>query len=130
MGETAKQGLAWLAAVAAAGFGAVTLQAGGGLLFGPEAAREAAGGYLGFVAWFDFLAGFVYLAGAAGLFLRRRWALWLALALAEATALVLLAVILVGLFGSGLVFHHAVALTVRTAFWLVLAAVARAVAVQ
>ena len=128
MGETARQGLAWLAALAAAAFGAVTLQAGGSVLFGPESARQAAGDYVPFVVGFNFLAGFVYLAGAAGLFLRARWGLWLALGLAGATLAVYAAFGVHVLAGGAYEWRTVVAMGVRIGFWLAVAGVARATA--
>jgi len=127
MGETARQGLAWLAALAAVAFAGVTLQAAGGVLFGPEVARQAAGDYVPFVVGFNFVAGFAYLAGAAGLFLRARWALWLALAIAGATLLAGVAFALHVLAGGAYEVRTAAALAVRAVFWLAMAAVARAV---
>lgn len=128
MGETAKQGLAWLAALAAAAFAAVTIQAGGSVLFGPESARQAAGAYVPFVVWFNFLAGFVYLVGAAGLFLRARWGGWLALGLAGATLAVYAAFGLHVLAGGAYEMRTVVAMALRTGFWLAMAGVARATA--
>lgn len=127
MGETARQGLAWLAALAAAAFGALTLKAGGSVLFGPESARQAAGDYVPFVVVFNFAAGFVYLAGAVGLFLRRRWALWLALAIAGATLAVYTAFAVHVLAGGAYELRTVVTMAVRTVFWLAMAAVAGAV---
>lgn len=127
MGETGKQGLAWLAALAALAFGVLTLKAGGGVLFGPEAAREAAGAYVPFVVWFNFGAGFLYLAGAAGLFLRARWAPWLALAIALATLVVYAAFGAHILAGGAFEARTVAAMAVRTAFWLAVAWVARVV---
>ena len=75
----------------AIGFGLLTLKEGGAVLFVDGAARQAAGHYVPFVLWFNFLAGFAYVAAGAGLWRRRRWAAWLALAIALATALVFLA---------------------------------------
>lgn len=127
MGEVARRGVAWLAALAALAFGAVTLQAGGDVLFGPESAREAVGAYVPFVVWFNFGAGFAYLAGAVGLFLRARWALWLALAIAGATLVVYAAFGIHVLTGGAFEPRTVAAMAVRTAFWLVMAWVARAV---
>ena len=69
-----------LAAIVAVLFGIATV-ASGGVLFGDGA--EAAGNYVPFVVWFNFLAGFAYVAAGLGLWLRRAWAPWLALALAS-----------------------------------------------
>lgn len=76
------------AAVVAVLFGLMTIASGGSALFGGAAARQAAGAYVPFVLWFNFLAGFAYVAAGAGLWLRRRWAAMLALAIAGATLLV------------------------------------------
>lgn len=76
-----------LAAVVAVVFGLLTIQSGGTVLFGEGAARDAAGSYVPFVVWFNFLAGFVYVAAGAGLWMQRRWAAVLAVALAAGTAL-------------------------------------------
>ena len=61
-------------AVIAIAFGLVTIKEGGTVLFGNEAARTAAGNYVPFVLWFNFLAGFAYVIAGAGLWLQRRWA--------------------------------------------------------
>ena len=76
------------AAIVAVLFGLTTIASGGNALFGGAAARQAAGAYLPFVLWFNFLAGFAYVAASAGLWQRRRWAAILALAIAGATLLV------------------------------------------
>jgi hypothetical protein len=72
------------AALFAVVFGALTIASGASVLFGGEMARTA-GDYVPFVVWFNFLAGFAYVAAGAGLWLGRRWAVWLAVALAVAT---------------------------------------------
>ena len=65
-------------------FGALTIRSGASVLFGGEMAATA-GNYVPFVVWFNFLAGFAYLAAGAGLWFGRRWAVWLAVALAVTT---------------------------------------------
>lgn len=74
------------AAVVAVVFGVATIRVGGSVLFGNGA--QAAGNIVGFVLWFNFLAGFAYVAAGAGLWLRRRWSVQLALTIAAATVLV------------------------------------------
>ena len=68
-------------------FGMLTIKSGGQVVFGNVAARTAAGDFVPFVVWFNFLAGFVYIAAGVGLWLRRRRAVVLAAALAAGTAL-------------------------------------------
>ena len=50
-----------------------------------------AGNYIGFVLWFNFLAGFAYVVAGVGLLAMQRWALWLSVAIAAATLLVFIA---------------------------------------
>src|ERR1039458_10770035 len=74
------------AAIVAAVFGAATIRAGGSVLFGGGA--QGAGNVVGFVLWFNFLAGFAFVLAGAGLWLRRHWSAQLALAIAAGTVLV------------------------------------------
>lgn len=77
-----------LAAVVAVLFGLLTIRSGGAVLFGDDDARRAAGAYVGFVLWFNFLAGFAYVVAAAGLWARRRWAVQLSTVVWAAIAFV------------------------------------------
>jgi hypothetical protein len=113
-----------VAAIALA-FGLVTISSGGRVLFGDEPARLAAGNYLPFVVWFNFLAGFAYVTAAAGLATRQSWAPRLALAIAAATALVFLAFGLFILAGTPFESRTASAMTLRTALWAGIAWFAR-----
>lgn len=76
--ETKRPLWAVIVAIIAVGFGVMTLVSGGRVLFGGEAARIAAGAYVPFVLWFNFLSGFFYILAGIGLFLWRRWAAMLA----------------------------------------------------
>ena len=80
----------WLrgASVFAVLFGLLTLKEGGTVLFGSAAARSAAGAYVPWVLWFNFIAGFAYAAAGMALWRRLGWAAWLALCIGLATALV------------------------------------------
>ena len=117
---------AWASAVAlvALGFGALTVFSGGRVLFGPDAARVAAGHYVPFVLWFNFLAGFAYIAAGVGLWLGRRWAAWLALAIAVGTALVFAAFGVHVVLGGAFEVRTVAAMTLRTALWATVAALA------
>lgn len=111
-------------ALVAGGFGVLTVKEGGAVLFGSEAARLAAGQYVPFVLWFNFLAGFVYIAAGVGLWQRRRWAARLALAIAAATALVFAAFGVHILAGGAYELRTVFAMTLRTLVWSAIAAVA------
>ncbi|MBN9462132.1 MAG: hypothetical protein J0H00_13030 [Burkholderiales bacterium] len=117
---------AWMMVVAvlAIVFGVATIRAGGSVLFGSEEARRAAGAYVGFVVWFNFLAGFAYVAAGIGLWLRRRWGFVLAAALAIATLVVFAAFGLHVASGGAWEPRTVGALTLRTVVWAVIAAIA------
>ncbi|MGE5128325.1 MAG: hypothetical protein ACM3IK_01740 [Sphingomonadaceae bacterium] len=114
----------WASAVAliALGFGALTVFSGGRVLFGPDEARVAAGHYVPFVLWFNFLAGFAYIAAGVGLWLWHRRAAWLAIAIA--TALVFAAFGVHVALGGAFEVRTVAAMTLRTAFWATIAALA------
>jgi len=111
-----------LAAIVAVLFGIATVASGGSVLFGGGA--EAAGNYVPFVVWFNFLAGFAYVAAGLGLWLRRAWAPWLALALALLTALAFAA--LGWHIGAGGAYENRTlaAMTLRLVLWGAIAALA------
>lgn len=116
----------WLLGLAllAGAFGVATVISGGRILFGPEAVRAAAGRVVPFVLWFNFLAGFAYLAAAVGLWRGRRWAAPLSLAIAAATALVFLAFGIHVLRGGAFENRTVAAMTLRTATWAAIAVAA------
>jgi len=113
----------WLVPVAllAGAFGIATLASGGRVLFGPDAARAAAGHYVPFVVWFNFLAGFAYLAAAAGIATSRRWAGALSACIAAATLLVFLAFGAHVLAGGAFEARTVAAMTLRSGIWTAIA---------
>ena len=111
-----------VAAVVAIAFGAATIGAGGNVLFGNGA--KAAGNVVGFVLWFNFLAGFVYLAAGAGLWQRRRWSARLALAIAAGTLLVFAGFGICVAAGGPFEARTVWAMTLRSVVWIVIAVLA------
>lgn len=105
-----------IAAVAFA-FGVVTIFSGGQVLFGNQAAREAAGSYMPFVVWFNFFAGFAYVAAAAGLACGRPWAARLSLNIAATTAWVFFTFGLLVLLGEPFEMRTIGAMTLRITLW-------------
>ena len=102
-------------------FGALTLKEGGDVLFGGDAARAAAGNYVPFVLWFNFLAGCAYVAAGVGLWLRRRWA-WLMAAAIFIATLVVFATLAAHIFlGGSYEARTLVAMSLRTIVWGVIA---------
>ena len=115
----------WLmrtAALVAIAFGAATIRAGGSVLFGDGA--QAAGKVVGFVLWFNFLAGFAYVAAGGGLWLQRRWSAKLALAIAVATVLMFGAFGICIAAGGPFEMRTAWAMTLRSVVWTLIALLA------
>lgn len=125
MNDTLSRYALYTIAGIALAFGLLTIVSGGQVLFGSEAAREAAGHYLPFVVWFNFLAGFAYVAAALGLATRQAWAAHLALVIAVATALVFFYFGLFILTGAQFEMRTVGAMSLRTALWAGIAWFAR-----
>jgi hypothetical protein len=113
----------WLTvgAVTAILFGLLTIVSGGRLPFGDAAARQAAGATVSFVLWFNFVAGFAYVAAGIGLWLARRWAALLAAAIAVATVMVFAAFGIHVLTGGAYEPRTAAAMTLRSLVWVAIA---------
>lgn len=116
----------WMRVVSliAIGFGLMTIWEGGAVLFVDGAARQAAGHYVPFVLWFNFLAGFAYIVAGVGLWMRRRWAARLAIVITVATALAFLAFGVHVALGGAWERRTVVAMTLRTLVWAGIAAIA------
>lgn len=114
----------WAISLLALGFGLLTIKEGGKVIFGADAARIAAGNYVPFVVWFNFLAGFAYVTAGVGLWLQQRWALWLAAAIAVATALTFAALGVHIYAGEAYEQRTVFAMSLRTLVWLTITGVA------
>lgn len=112
------------ASLVAVVFGLLTLKEGGTTLFGGPQARAAAGQIVPFVLWFNFLAGFAYVIAGVGLWMQRRWALWLAVAITASTAIVFAAFGVHVLGGGAYEPRTVIAMTLRILVWAALAAIA------
>jgi hypothetical protein len=110
------------AAIVAIVFGVATIRAGGSVLFGDG--TQAAGNVVGFVLWFNFVAGFAYVVAGFGLWLRHRWSAQLALAFAAATVLVFGAFGIHVAAGGAFEARTAWAMTLRSAVWVLIALLA------
>lgn len=124
MSNDMNQHLSRATAIVALGFGLLTIKEGGTILFGSEAVRVAAGNYVPFVLWFNFLAGFAYVSAGIGLWLGLRWAVWLAIVLAATTAAVFAAFGIHIYAGGSYEMRTVGAMTLRTLVWTTIAAIA------
>ena len=112
-----RKGIALLAMV----FGLATLFSSSNVLFGANEARALAGAYVPFVVWFNFIAGFLYVFVAIGIWLGRNWALGLSAFIAAATAVAALAFGFQVIQGGAFEMRTVGALTLRVGFWTVIA---------
>lgn len=102
-------------------FGLLTLKEGGSVLFFEGSAREAAGNYVPFVLWFNFSAGFAYIAAGIGLWGMKRWSAYLAVIIAVSTLIVFTAFGVHVLQGGAFELRTVIAMTLRSSIWLAIA---------
>jgi hypothetical protein len=111
----------WIATSVAVVFGLLTLKSGGAVLFIGGEFRQQAGNYVPFVLWFNFLAGFSYLAAGIGICKRQQWAAWLAIMIVAASVSVF---VLLGLHinsGGSYEMRTVIAMGARCSIWAVIA---------
>lgn len=104
-------------------FGVATIVAAANALFGQPVGGDAEA-IVPFVVWFNFGAGFFYIAAAFGLALARRWSITLALALAATTAAVFTIFGLYVAAGGAFQTRTVYALGLRTIVWVAIALIA------
>lgn len=118
--ESGNGRMTWIIASVAVLFGILTIKSGGQVLFGDEAYRVAAGDYVPFVLWFNFVAGFIYLIAGIGIALSKQWSVWLSLLIAASTLLVF-AALGIHIFSDGAYETRTVAaMTLRSTVWVVI----------
>lgn len=109
--------------VAATAFGLLTVYSGGSVLFIDGSARVAAGHYVPFVVWFNFLAGFAYIIAGADLLASRRRVVYLSIVIAVATIIVFAVFGLHIAFGGEYEARTVFALILRSLVWFIIAVV-------
>ena len=112
------------AALVAVVFGVLTVLSGGRALFGGTEAQAAVGDAVPFVLWFNFIAGFAYVAAGIGLLLTQVWGRWLAAVIAVATLVVFAAFGMHVLMGGPYEVRTVGAMTLRSLVWIGIAIVA------
>ena len=116
----------WLTVLGAVAvlFGVATVISGGRVLFGGDGPRLAAGAYVPFVLWFNFLSGFLYGLVGVGLILGYRWAAHAAVVLVGAILIVFAAFGLHIANGGAFESRTVAGMTFRSVVWLIIADVA------
>ena len=107
----------WISAIVAILFGLLTIKSGGSVLFIDGEARQAAGHYVGFVLWFNFIAGFFYVATGMGIWLQKPWSATAAIIIALLTLLVFGALGVYILVGGESEQRTIMAMSLRTLVW-------------
>jgi len=110
-----------IAAITALTFGALTIVSGASALFG----SIDMGAVVPFVLWFNFLAGFAYVAAGVGLWRRRRWGWRVAVGILVATLAVAAAFAAHAVQGGAYEMRTAGALGLRSLVWVGIVVVAR-----
>jgi len=105
-------------------FGLMTLKEGGAVLFINGVERQAAGQYVPFVLWFNFIAGFAYIVAGAGLWANKSWSVWLAMWIAGANLLVFAAFCVYVFTGGAYEIRTMIAMPARTLIWMLIAGIA------
>ena len=111
----------WITAIITVIFGIMTIKSGGSVIFIDGEARQAAGNYVDFVLWFNFTAGFFYIATGIGIWLQKTWSLTAAIILAILTLMVFGAFGLYIYFGGEYEQRTVSAMSLRSAVWIVIA---------
>lgn len=102
-------------------FGLVTIKVGGMVLFTGGEAHQAAGDYVPFVLWFNFIAGFAYITAGIGLWLQRGWAALLTMLIAVFTVSVFI-VLWVHIYAGGAYEMRTIgAMSMRSVIWMSIA---------
>ena len=102
-------------------FGMATIKEGGTVLF-TEAGQKSAGNYVPFVLWFNFIAGFAYIAAGIALYKLKTCSRRLVLVIAISTSIVFILFGLHILNGGAYEIRTVAAMTIRSSLWILIAA--------
>lgn len=114
----------WIVSVVAIIFGLMTIKSGGLVIFVDGADRQAAGNYVPFVLWFNFLAGFVYIITGIGLLMLKQWAARLSVFIVIATLIIYAALGMYIIAGGAYEMRTIVAMSIRSLVWAIIAMIA------
>lgn len=116
--------MVWPSMIIAIVFGIMTIKSGGTVLFVDGPARIAAGNYIGFILWFNFLAGFLYVIAGIGLWIKQQWSEKLSIFIAIATLSVFAAFGVHILLGGNYEMRTVIAMILRSVIWITIAMIA------
>lgn len=108
----------WPVILIAIVFGALTIKSGGSVIFFDGPARQAAGNYVSFVVWFNFIAGFFYILAGLGFLLQKKWTEKLSISIAAATLLVFIAFAIHIFMNGNFEMRTVIAMSLRSTIWV------------
>lgn len=111
----------WFISILALIFGLLTIKSATAVLFFSDEARQAAGNYVPFVLWFNFVAGIFYIITGVRLWLMKTCVVWLAIAIAGTTLLVFSLLGLHIFTGGAYELRTVQAMSLRSVVWLAIA---------
>lgn len=117
--------LRYILAAVALVFGVATIKAGADVLFFSEQARSAAGNYVPFVLWANFIGGFLYVAAGLLILLHSTQALRLSAFIAVTTVAVLVALVIYITVGGAYETRTLAAMIFRSVIWVAIALILR-----
>lgn len=117
--------LRYILAAVALVFGVATIKAGADVLFFSEQARSAAGNYVPFVLWANFIGGFLYVAAGLLILLNSTQALRLSAFIAVTTVAVLVALVIYITVGGAYETRTLAAMLFRSVIWVAIALILR-----
>ncbi len=123
--RSTKPVLRYILAVVALVFGAATIKAGGDVLFFSGEARSAAGNYVPFVLWANFIGGFLYVTAGLLIFMNSTQALRLSTFIAAMTVAVLVALLIYIAVGGAYETRTLAAMVFRNVVWAAIALILR-----
>ena len=121
----AKPVLRYILAAVALVFGVATIKAGGDVLFFSEQARSAAGNYVPFVLWSNFIGGFLYVMAGLLIFLNSTQSLRLSAFIAAMTVAVLIALLIHIAVGGAYETRTLAAMLFRSVIWIAIVLILR-----
>lgn len=108
-------------AIVALIFGIATIYSGGEVLFVDGAGRARAGDYIGFIVWFNFLAGFAYMLAAYGLYKSEQWSVLISKIIVIATLIAFGALGVYIFNGGAFEIRTIAAMILRSSVWAAIA---------
>ncbi|MFO1472123.1 MAG: hypothetical protein U1F27_13930 [Turneriella sp.] len=117
--------LRYILAAAALIFGVATIKAGGDVLFFSAQARNAAGSYVPFVLWANFIGGFLYVMAGLFILLNSTQALRLSVIIAAMTFTVLIAFLIHIAVGGTYETRTLAAMVFRSVVWVAIVLILR-----